>query len=54
MISADMLRMYRPPAFKPRRPAKFGGPGYQANFSWRNVPEKEWQANAHLDIIDMP
>ena len=54
MISSNGLRQYRPPSFKPNRPAKFGGPGYQANFEWRDIPEKQWQADAHLDIVDMP
>ncbi|WP_443070994.1 RHS repeat-associated core domain-containing protein [Streptomyces sp. NBC_01476] len=50
MISKDKLRQYRPPSFKPNRPAEYGGPGYQANLEWRVVPEKQWQADAHLNI----
>jgi hypothetical protein len=54
MISSDGLRQYRPPSFKPNRPAQFGGPGYQANLEWRGVPKGPWQADVHIDISDMP
>lgn len=52
LVSSNALRQYRPPSFKPNRPARFGGPGYQANFEWHNIPSNEWQADAHLDITD--
>jgi len=52
MISQDGLRQYRPPSFKPNRPERFGGPGYQANFEWRVQPKGQWQADAHLNILD--
>jgi hypothetical protein len=52
MISQDGLQQYRPPSFKPNRPQQFGGPGYQANFEWRVQPKGQWQADAHLDILD--
>ncbi|WP_073502923.1 RHS repeat-associated core domain-containing protein [Actinacidiphila paucisporea] len=54
MISKDGLRQYRPPSFKPNRPEQYGGPGYQANLEWRTKPEGQWQADAHVDITDMP
>jgi RHS repeat-associated protein len=45
MISADGLRQFRPPSFKP----KLGKT--QANFEWRNVNQGQWQGNGHLDIL---
>lgn len=45
MISADGLRQFRPPSFKP----KLGKT--QANFEWRNVNQGQWQDNGHLDIL---
>jgi hypothetical protein len=45
MISADGLRQFRPPSFKPNLEKT------QANFEWRNVNKGQWQGNGHLDII---
>ena len=45
LISADGLRQFRPPSFKP----KLGKT--QANFEWRKVNQGEWQGNGHLDIV---
>lgn len=46
LISADGLRQFRPPSFKPRLNK------IQANFERRfpGQATKRWQANAHLDI----
>ncbi len=46
LISADGLRQFRPPSFKPSL-GKF-----QANFETRPVGLTQWQSNAHLDILD--
>jgi hypothetical protein len=54
LISKDKLRQYRSPSYKPNRPEKFGGPGYQANFEWRTRDRGRWQGEAHLNITDMP
>lgn len=48
LISADGLRQYRPPSYKPRLDKT------QANFEQR-IPGQQsnrWQSNAHLDITD--
>jgi len=45
MISANGLRQFSPPSFKP----KLGKT--QANFEWRNVNQGQWQGNGHLDIL---
>lgn len=45
LVSADKLRQYRPPTFKP----DLGR--VQANLEWRPRPAGEWQGNAHVDII---
>jgi len=47
LVSADGLRQYRPPSFKPQL-GKF-----QANFELRWQPSGAWQSNAHLDITDL-
>ncbi len=47
LVSADGLRQYRPPSYKPNQG------GYQANFEWRNVDAGQWQGNGHLDISDL-
>jgi hypothetical protein len=44
-ISANGLRQFRPPSFKPKLGIQ------QANFQWRNVNSGAWQGNGHLDII---
>ena len=44
LISADGLRQYRPPSYKPNLGRT------QANFETRYQPEGAWQANGHLDI----
>jgi RHS repeat-associated protein len=48
LVSADGLRQYRPPSFKPSLGI------YQGNFERRFAPTGEWQGNGHLDIIDLP
>lgn len=48
LISADGTRQYRPPSYKPNLKK------VQANFE-RKIPgqrSKQWQSNAHLDIIE--
>jgi len=45
LVSADGLRQFRPPSFKPKLGIQ------QANFEWRNVSKGAWQGNGHLDII---
>ena len=43
-LSADGLRQFRPPTFKPRQ-------GYsQANFQSRAVPRGEWKTNGHVRV----
>jgi hypothetical protein len=44
MISADGLRQFRPPSFKPNLGR------VQSNFEWRLEPGGRWQGNGHLDI----
>ncbi|MEE9390982.1 MAG: RHS repeat-associated core domain-containing protein [Planctomycetota bacterium] len=46
LISADGLRQFRPPSFKPRQNR------FQANFEARPPGLTQWQSNAHLDIIN--
>lgn len=46
MVSADLLRQYRPPSYKPNLGIT------QANFEQRFVPQGQWQSNGHLDIVD--
>ena len=46
LISADGLRQYRPPTFKPN----WQGGVWQANFQSRDVPWGFWTNNGHLDI----
>ncbi len=52
LISKDGLRQFRPPSVKPNLGK------VQANLEWRNsstnseIFSKEWQGNAHLDILD--
>ena len=45
LLSADMLRQFRPPSFKPNLGL------VQANFESRWVTSGQWQANGHLDIM---
>jgi uncharacterized protein RhaS with RHS repeats len=45
LLSANGLRQYRPPSFKPSRGLT------QANLEWRLRPGGAWQGNAHIDII---
>ncbi len=44
LISADGLRQFRPPSFKPNLGIE------QANFEQRLVPSGQWFGNGHLDI----
>jgi hypothetical protein len=46
LISADRLRQYRPPSFKPN----WQGGVWQANLQSRDVPWGFWINNGHLDI----
>lgn len=46
LVSADGLRQYRPPSFKPNLNK------WQANLEWRNPGDRQWQGNAHVDITD--
>jgi filamentous hemagglutinin len=46
LVSADGLRQYRPPSFKPSMGRR------QANFESRLVPRGQWQSNGHLDIVE--
>ncbi len=45
LISADGLKQYRPPSFKPRLGIT------QANFEQRFKDAGQWQGNGHLDIV---
>jgi hypothetical protein len=45
LISADGLRQFRPPSYKPKLGIR------QANFEMRNAAKGRWQSNGHLDII---
>ncbi|HBT74160.1 MAG TPA: hypothetical protein DEB37_18545, partial [Lysinibacillus sp.] len=44
LASADGLREFRAPSYKPRLGK------VQANFKTREVPSGKWQSNGHLDI----
>lgn len=44
-ISADGLRQFRIPTFKPNQNK------WQANLEERTTPSGRWQANAHIDIV---
>ena len=48
LVSADGMRQYRPPSYKPNLDK------VQANFERRfeGQTSKQWQGNAHLDITD--
>ncbi len=46
LTSANGLRQYRPPSYKP----KLGR--HQANLEGRSEPAGQWQSNAHVDITD--
>jgi hypothetical protein len=46
LVSADGLRQYRPPTFKPRLNT------WQANLEERHVPSGAWQSNGHIDILE--
>lgn len=48
LISADGLKQYRPPSYKPRLDKT------QANFEQRfpGQQSNRWQSNGHLDITD--
>jgi filamentous hemagglutinin len=52
LVSADGLRQYRSPSYKPNN-AAIGRAPYQANFQSRWEPRGAWQRNGHLDILDM-
>ena len=45
LISADGLRQFRPPSYKPRLGIE------QSNFEQRLQPSGQWQSNGHLDIV---
>lgn len=47
-ISADGLRQWRPPSYKPNLDRR------QSNFERRQVPQGAWQGNGHLDITPDP
>jgi hypothetical protein len=46
LISADNMRQYRPPAWKPSRSQ------FQSNFQWRSIEHSPWASNGHLTIVD--
>jgi RHS repeat-associated protein len=46
LLSADGLRQFRPPSFKPSQGK------VQANFEARPPGVSQWQSNAHLDILN--
>lgn len=46
LMSADKLRAYRPPSYKPKLGRK------QSNFEWRVEPKGPFHGNGHLDIQD--
>lgn len=46
LVSADGLRQFKTPSFKPRLGIT------QANLEWRNIARGQWQGNGHLDITD--
>lgn len=46
LISADGLRKYRPPSYKPDRG------GYQSNLERRFEPGGPFNSNGHLEIVD--
>ena len=48
IVSADKLRQYRPPTYKPKLGIT------QSNFEWRSQPRGPWIGDGHLDIIDAP
>ncbi|WP_165368069.1 RHS repeat-associated core domain-containing protein [Phytoactinopolyspora endophytica] len=48
LVSADKLRQWRPPSYKPRLGK------WQSNFESRMTPHGRWQTNGHLDITDLP
>jgi hypothetical protein len=45
LVSADKLRQFRPPSFKPNLGK------VQANFEGRTLPEDSWTSNGHFDIM---
>jgi RHS repeat-associated protein len=47
LLSANGLRQYRPPSYKPNLRRT------QANFEQRPVPWGGWGSNGHLDILDV-
>jgi RHS repeat-associated protein len=44
LVSADGLKVYRPPSYKPMQSKE------QANFEWRNSPGGPPTGNGHLDV----
>ena len=44
LVSANGLRQYRPPSWKPNLQR------WQANLEWRPEGVTQWQGNAHIDI----
>ncbi|PJN26144.1 sugar-binding protein [Kitasatospora sp. CB02891] len=55
LISADGLRQYRPAAWKPSRPAQYGGPTWQANLEYRfeKQSDKAMQGDIHLNVTGL-
>ncbi|MEH2229142.1 MAG: S8 family serine peptidase [Nostoc sp.] len=47
LVSANQLKQYRPPSFKPNTTKK-----WQANLEWRNKSDGKWLGDAHIDITD--
>ncbi len=47
-VSRDGLRQWRPPSYKPERGI------WQSNFESKWPGISGWQANGHLDIVDLP
>ena len=45
LVSADSLRQYRPPTFKPNLGVTL------ANFESRWLPQGTWQTNGHLTVV---
>lgn len=47
-LSQDGLRQWRMPSYKPQLGK------WQSDFESRWEPSGQWQANGHLDILDLP
>lgn len=50
LISADGMRVYRPPTAKPNAPAAFNPTGLQANFQMRDPVTGAVTSNGHMVI----